>query len=113
MRLEVVELEHRAGPRPFWFKAWIKLPDGREAGIDVIWDSRYPLKPIHRERIEAKAAWMAEAGHPYIFLEKNKAPEIELALRLWIRKLANDRGRDEVGAKDPGQPAQPSPDHPA
>lgn len=90
LRLTVVEYEHETGPslRPFWVDVWIKLPDGREAGIDTIWDSGLPLPPADQERQAEKEKWLAEREIPYLFLRRKRSSiEMEADLYRWLRKV--------------------------
>lgn len=92
LALTVLEYEHETGPasRPFWVDLWIRLPDGREAGVDTTWDSGAPIAPLDRQRQIAKEEWLAQAGVPYLFFDKKRSSiEMELDLRRWLRRITS------------------------
>jgi hypothetical protein len=81
--------EFEAGPAdyPLWFDVWVRLPDGRVAGIDVTWDSGAPLHSRQRARQDRREAWMQVQGHPYLFIDRKlTVAEMVVALRNWLRK---------------------------
>jgi len=85
-------------PRAMFCKAWLRLPDGREAGIDCIWPSGLARMSKHdRALVVEKREWLEAHGHPYMRFDNLKTTtlEIEIAVRYWIRTLRASAPRSE------------------
>jgi hypothetical protein len=96
LNLEVLDYEHEIGPRPWWIDVWVRLPDGREAGLDIIWDSSAGINKQDLARQQAKEEWLREAGYPYLYVSERTSIGIESVIRRWLRRL-----RPEASAGDP------------